>query len=220
VDEGDSHWVQWHRMYDVDGSPLQTRVALVQRYIRAALDAAPEGVPFRILSLCAGQGRDIVGALYDHPRRAQVRARLVELEPTLADDARRLIADTKLESVEVVTSDASTTDAAVGAVPADLLLACGIFGNISSDDIRRAIGMFSSLCAPRATLIWTRHRREPDMTPQVRRWFTDSGFEEIAFEAPDDAGLVGVGVNRLTAAPQPFEAGRRLFTFVGDGGIF
>ena len=33
-------------------------------------------------------------------------------------------------------------------------------------------------------MIWTRHRREPDLTPQIRDWFPASGFEEIAFDAP------------------------------------
>jgi len=215
MSEADSHWVQWHRIYEIEGSPLQQRVAIVQQYIRAALSEGPVDSPFRILSLCSGQGRDVIGALTDHPRRAAVRARLVELDPELAAHARRSAAEAGLAGVEVVVGDASTTDAAAGAVPADLLLACGIFGNISDDDIRHAIGNFSSLCTAGATVIWTRHRRPPDLTPQVREWFVASGYEEIAFESPDEAGLVGVGVNRLVASPNAYVPGRRLFTFVG-----
>jgi hypothetical protein len=220
MSDSESHWVRWHRMYDIDHSPLQVRVAIVQRHIRLVLDAAPADARLRILSLCAGQGRDVVGALFDHPHRSLVRARLVELDPVLAADARRSVAAAGLTDVEVVTGDASITDCAAAAVPADLLLACGIFGNVSHDDIRHAIASFACLCAPRATVIWTRHRRDPDLTPQVRKWFIASGFEEVAFEAPDDAGLVGVGVNRLAVAPAPFVTGLRLFTFVGDGGVF
>jgi hypothetical protein len=33
-----------------------------------------------VISLCAGQGRDLLGVLADHPRREDVRARLVELD--------------------------------------------------------------------------------------------------------------------------------------------
>lgn len=218
--DADSPWVQWHGIYDIDGSPLQTRVAIVQRYIRAALDGGSPDAPFRILSLCAGQGRDVVGALCDHPRRAAVRARLVDLDPALIEYARRTASDAGLTGVEAVVGDASTTDAAAGAVPADLLLACGIFGNVSDDDIRHSIGCFSSLCAPGATVIWTRHRRPPDLTPRVREWFVGAGYDEIAFESPDADGLVGVGINRLTAPPEPYVRGRRLFTFTGDGGVF
>jgi hypothetical protein len=49
-----------------------------------------------------------------------------------------------------------------------------------------------------ATVIWTRHRRLPDLTPQIRAWFTESGFDEIAFEALETS----VGVNRLCDAPR------------------
>jgi hypothetical protein len=220
MSDSGSHWVRWHRMYDIDDSPLRIRVAIVQQHMRAVLDATPPDTRLRILSLCAGQGRDVVGALVDHPRRRLVSARLVEIDPALAADARRSVADAGLTDVEVVTGDASITDCAADAVPADILLACGIFGNVSHDDIRHAIASFACLCAPRATVIWTRHRRAPDMTPQIREWFIASGFEEVAFEAPDDTGLVGVGVNRLAVAPTPFVTGLRLFTFVGDGGIF
>ena len=154
-------------------------------------------------------------------RSASVRARLVELDPQLVRDARAAVADAGLDGViEVVEGDASLSDCCAGAVPADVVLACGIFGNISNTDIRAFAQRLQMLCAPGALVVWTRHRRPPDLTPDVREWFADAGFDEIAFESPDAAGLVAVGVHRLAAAPQPFEAGVRLFNFVGDGGVF
>jgi hypothetical protein len=68
-------------------------------------------------------------------------------------------------------------------------------------------------------VIWTRHRRPPDRTEDIRAWFAAAGFDEIAFEAPDALGLVGVGAHRLAAPARPLVPGRRLFTFVGDGGV-
>jgi hypothetical protein len=41
----------------------------------------------------------------------------------------------------------------------------------------------SALCRPGATVIWTRGRRPPDLTPQVRAWFSENGFGEVAFDA-------------------------------------
>ena len=100
-------------------------------------------------------------------------------------------------------------------MPAELVLACGVFGNISDDDIARTIETLPSLCAPGATVIWTRHRRPPDRTAEVRQWFVDAGFDEVAFESPD--GFVfGVGVNRLARAPGPFVPGVKMFDFVGS----
>lgn len=220
--DGDSHWVGWHRMYEADGSALQQRLAIVQRHLRAALDARPAGESTRILSLCAGQGRDVIEVLRGHPARERVRARLVELDSQLAADCRAAAAHdpTCAANIEVVEGDASVSDCAAGAVPADVVVACGIFGNISADDIRNFAKLLPMLCAPNATVIWTRHRRPPDLTPQVRAWFVDAGFEEVAFESPDERGVVGVGVHRLVTAPRRFESGVRLFTFVGDGGVF
>jgi len=209
--------VRWHRVYDIAGSPLQQRLAVVQDFFRSAIDAAPSGRELQVLSLCAGRGTDVIGVLADHPRAPEVHACLVESDPELAARARDDAAAAGLDGVEVLTGDASTTATARGAVPADVLLACGIFGNVSDEDILGFIDLAPALCAPGATVIWTRHRRPPDLTSDIRAWFADAGFDEIGFCAPDSSGLVGVGAHRLTTAPRPFTTDQRLFTFVGDG---
>jgi hypothetical protein len=73
-------WYTWHRDYDEPGTALARRLVAVQDQIRTALDAAPPG-PLHAISLCAGQGRDLIGVLAHHPRRHDVTARLVELDP-------------------------------------------------------------------------------------------------------------------------------------------
>src|SRR2546427_6179470 len=105
-------WQAWHQRYDDPGSELSRRLEAVQTQVRAALDRAPAG-PVPVVSLCSGQGRDILGVLEDHPRRADVRARLVELDPELAASAR----DRAPAQVEVITGDASLTDQYDGMVP-------------------------------------------------------------------------------------------------------
>jgi hypothetical protein len=189
---------------------LQRRLAIVQRHIRATLDTAAAG-PIRVVSVCAGQGRDLIEAIDGHPRAGDVRGRLVELDARNCDVARAAAP----AGIEVVAADASDTNAFSGAVPAELVLAWGVFGNISEPDIRHTIETLPSLCAPGATVIWTRHRRPPDRTGQVRKWFVESGFDEVAFEGP--AGFVfGVGVNRLARPPARFEPDVKMFEFVGS----
>jgi hypothetical protein len=100
------------------------------------------------------------------------------------------------------------------ALPADVLLLCGIFGNVSDRDIQRTVRAAPALCHAGATVIWTRHRRPPDLTPQVRAWFADSGFAEIAFDAPETSALTGVGVHRLSHAAAARPPSHRLFTFL------
>ena len=83
--------------------------------------------------MCAGQGRDLIDVLGGHPRRAEVTARLVELDPRIAAAARQRAAAAGLSLVDVVTGDAGLAGAYAGLAPADLVLACGVFGNITAE---------------------------------------------------------------------------------------
>jgi hypothetical protein len=206
-----SFWHSWHRAYDDPDSGLSHRLAAVQRQIRAMLDTAPPG-PLRAISMCAGQGRDLIGALATHPRRGDVTARLVELDPQLAESARAAAQAASLPGVEVLTGDAALTDNYVGLAPADLLLACGIFGNITDADIERTAGYCTQLCARGGTVIWTRSHQAPDLVPQICDWFSARGFELAWISDPSTDWTVAA--YRLAAAPAPLEAGARMFTFI------
>jgi hypothetical protein len=199
-------WVDWHRAYADPASPLHRRLRLVQAHIRAALDAAPTG-PLRAISVCAGQGTDLLGVLADHPRGADVHARIVELDPHNATAARAAARDT----VEVVTGDAARLDAYAGAAPADLVLVCGVLGRIGERDVGNAIRLLPQLTATGGTVIWTRHRRSPDGPPRIRRLLRRAGFTEIAFDAPADE-VFTVGSHRHAGAPLPLDPQARLFS--------
>jgi hypothetical protein len=203
-------WFAWHSPYDEPGSYLSRRLALVNKRLTGALDGCAPG-RIRVISMCAGQGRDILGVMASHPRAGDIAARLVEADPRNAAVAREGAAP--FPGVEVVEGDAGRTDAYAGAVPADIVLACGVFGNISDDDIRGTVAALPALCAPGTTVIWTRHRREPDVTPRVRGWFRDAGFAEEGFDTSPDT-FMAVGSHRLTGENRPFEAGQRLFRFM------
>lgn len=204
-------WIEWHLAYDGD-TPLLHRLRAVQQRIREALDDRPAG-PIRVVSVCAGEGRDLLEVLTDHRRAPDVAGRLVELNPELA--AR---ATARAQSgIEIRVADAGSTEAYAGAVPADLVLVCGVFGNITEEDIEGTVRAMPAFSAPGATVIWTRHRRPPDLTVDIRRWFGESGFELVAFDAPDEFEW-SVGVQRFVGAPVPLPAGKRLFTFVERSG--
>jgi ubiquinone/menaquinone biosynthesis C-methylase UbiE len=202
-------WRQWHEAYE-DASPLRARLDIVQDRIRDALTARPADRPTRVISLCAGQGRDLLPVLAERPER-NVSARLVELDAHNVSVARERVRDENLDGVDVVQADAALTSAYEGAVPADLILVCGVFGNVSDADVRTTIGELSRLCAPGATVIWTRSRRAPDLTPSIRSWFAHAGFEEISFVG--EPGSFSVGVHRLRRGPDAFRADLELFRF-------
>ncbi len=245
--EAASHWVRWHRSYEDPGSPLALRLRIVQSMVRAFLDSVPADHPrpIRVVSFCAGQGRDVIDVVSEHPRGGEVVALLVELDPELAAFARRRAADAGVhEQVRVVEGDASLCRHYEPAVPADLVLVCGVFGNIGRDDITRTIQALPGMCRQGAEVIWTRHRRPPDITPSIRAEFLDAGFEEVAFEDPGGY-VLSVGRHRFTGAPSepsdssdssepshssepsdssgsssrvaPFDPNAKLFEFVGDG---
>jgi hypothetical protein len=205
-------WAAWHAAYDDPSSSLSARLRQVRSHLAVAIDRAPAG-HVRLVSLCAGQGRDVIGALPGHPRRDDVRAVLVESDPRNAEVARGEAAQAGLTQVEVRVADASRAASFADALPADMLLLCGIFGNISDEDIKRTVEASPAMCTAGATVIWTRHRRPPDLTPQIRAWFAASGFDEVAFDALGTDTLTGVGVNRLGRASTATLPGHPLFTF-------
>ena len=205
-------YVGWHAAYDDPESSLSVRLRHVQRAILDWLDRTPG--PVRVLSSCAGQGHDILGALEQRGPlvRARVTGALVEIDPTNVTIAWRSIMQLGL-ALAVVQADAGTTDAYMGLVPADLVLLSGIMGNISAADIERLVHMSAMFCAPAATIIWTRGAQDPDLGVDIRRWFGQAGFEELSCDEGIEGTGMRVGVNRLLTPPQPLRPGELIFTF-------
>ena len=116
----------------------------------------------------------------------------------------------------MVRSDAGRTDSYVGAVPADLVLLCGVFGNLSDEDVQATVGAARQLCAAGGTVVWTRGRfvdRDPvEPTDEIRVWFDRAGFEEVSLDAPEDRSY-RVGAHRFIEEPEPLVPGHRFFTF-------
>jgi hypothetical protein len=206
-------WKQWHQQYEQDDSPLSRRLRNVQGRIREALDHCPPG-PISVVSACAGEGRDLLGVLPNHPRRADVRARLVEMDAELSATAIQTARSAGLEkNVEVVTGDAALTDNYRGMAPAHLVLLCGVFGNLTDDGIEATIAHTPQLCLPGGSVIWTRHRKSPDRVPLICGWFADAGFDLQWITEPDIVQTVGV--HRFAGPSQPLVADTRMFTFKG-----
>ena len=208
-------WLTWHADYDDPESHLSHRRREVQRCLRRWLDDAGEG-PLTVVSACSGDGRDLLEVLVGHRRARDVRARLLEVDSVLAGRARAFAAEQRLDGVEVVEGDAGLADSYVAMVPADLVMWCGVFGNLTETDVAATIRTTRQLAAPGATVVWTRGsfagggRVEP--TDAIRGWFGDAGFEELSMDVPADRPY-RVGVHRYTGDTEPLELGRRFFSF-------
>jgi hypothetical protein len=212
----------WHQSYDDPDSSLSWRLQRVRRYVHDALDRLPGDV--RLLSVCSGDGRDVLGVLAQRGDADRVSGVLLELHPGLAQQARDAAAAAGLSQVEVRTVDASRVDAYRGAVPADIVVLVGVFGNIADVDVWRLIGFAPQLCRPGATLVWSRGRTfsralpgvtAGDLNDEVRARFSAAGFDELDYETHQEDGGPALGLVRYAGPPVELRPDQpTLFTFL------
>jgi hypothetical protein len=204
-------WVGWHARYDDPESTQSRRLVVVRRRVGEALDGL--GPRARVLSLCAGDGRDLLPELAARPRLAP-DVLLVERDETLAGQARSAAAALGVGRVDARVADAARPASFADVLPVDLLLLCGIFGNVPDEDLRRTVAAVPLLLARDGIVIWTRGRLDgPDLRPAVRAWFREAGLTEVAFD--EEAEGYGVGVARAgDEAPTADALPDPLFTFV------
>jgi hypothetical protein len=213
--DGQRDYQEWHRAYDDPDSALSWRLRTVQEYLREAIDRSPGAI--RVVSACSGDGRDIIGVLSPRHDADRVSVTMIELHPDISQQAREAADAAGLAHVEVRTADAGVTDSYRGAVPAEVVLLVGIFGNISDTDLEQTIRTAPQFCSPGATLVWSRGRHRDDRNDAVRAWFATAGFSELAYAEHDTGRGPALGVMRYDGEPQSLVAGRRLFTFLRGG---
>jgi len=214
---GATDWEAWHDDYADPASALSARLVVVRSEIRAAFDrraAAGRPGPLSVLSACSGDGRDILGVLAERDGRlpGPVEVTLLDTDRRNLARAERFCREAGLTGVRLLDRDAGLSNSYLDAAPADLVLMCGVFGNLTDDDVHRLVGFLPALCRPAATLIWTRSRRAPDLTPAIRGWLAEAGFTELSFTAPPEV-LGSVGTNRFDGRPVPLTPGQQLFSF-------
>lgn len=202
-------WYRWHDGYE---GPLGSRLEAVQTQIDAALQECAG--PVRVISICAGQGHDIVGSLQRFDRRRDVEALLVELDARNVDAARQRIAAAGLTGITVKAADAGITDVYKNMVPAKLILACGVFGSLTDEDIDRTIGLLPTLAASNAQVIWTADRAAPGLWDTAANSFGRHGFRKVWTN--DRSERFGVGRHQLSRPPAPFQPGQQMFAFADE----
>lgn len=207
-------WFEWHDYYRTKPR-MRQRLQLVRQYISSSLQACPPG-EIRVVSICAGDGRDLLGALIDHPRANDVYARLVELDSRLVESGRSAAVSAELgEQLEFVSGDATISSAYIGAVPADLVIVCGVFGNAADEtQLHNLIQSLRFLCKQGAFIVWTRDLSEDadHRLATVREFLTEAGFEEVSFKLTLTEDM-GVGNHRYLGEPLPLPNDQQLFVF-------
>ncbi len=209
------NWFEWHDLYQTE-IRLQQRLEIVQDYIARSLNAQAPG-RIQVISACAGDGRDLRGVLANHPRADDVHARLVELNPQLVERGRAAISAAGLTSqIEFVNGDATLSDNYQGVVPADLVLVCGIFGNLADEvALQQLIGNLKYLAKPGTFVAWTRGNKDGIIYSDiVRQNLQSANFTEVDFQLTA-TGDMGVGLHQYLGETAPLPANEHLFVFSG-----
>ena len=224
-------WVQWHDRYDASPA-LIARLRTVRAHITRCLDAFPPGV-IRVLSICAGDGRDVIPVLSAYRRVQDVRARLIEMDTRLVEHGRAMAEAAGLaDTIDFVAGDATAVAAYGDLAPADLVLACGVFGNVRKADTARLVESLASLCARDGFLIWTRRigggfrRGYAQQTPgaygadpaAILALLRTRSFEDVQVEHLADARFVVSTCRHRGEAPPLPSDNRPLFVFTGATG--
>jgi hypothetical protein len=204
------NWAAWHAEYDDPTSRLSRRLAVVRSRLDEVLDKVTSPDP-RLLSLCAGEGRDVIPVLSSRASGGRVGAVLVELDSELADRAVAAAKLADLPKVEVRCADAGDPASFRDVLPVEVLMLCGIFGNVEHNTVRGIAQAVPAMVTRDGYVIWTRGGGEPvDHRPEVRRFFTQAGLPEVSFDGEPET--YGVGVNQVTIASPPL-LDHRLFAF-------
>ena len=205
-------WVSWHGVYDDPSSAQSRRLRIVQAHLREVLEDQPPG-PIRVIVPCAGQGRDLLGVLVDHPRRSDVVATLIDIEPGNVAIAQATADELALPGITVIVGDAGRTTVYRGAVPASVIVLSGFFGYLSKRHVSKLIATLPQLCAPDAVVIWSR-RVDPQgrRAASTRKRFEACGFRSIPSKIQNTEEW-HVGVERLAGAPAPLRENQHIFSF-------
>jgi len=198
-------WTKWHDRYDEQAS-LKERLAAVREQITAAISRATTA-PVQVLSLYAGDGRDLIGSLAASRSRKAVNATLVESSTELVARGQNAAAHLHLtDEVTFRCADATLSSTYLGLPRAHLIVTAGVFGNLIEADVRRLVVSLQSLCRRHAYVVWTRNLVEFDDGEKavrvIRESFLQAGFREERF-IRTPGGVFAVGSHCFEGEMRP-----------------
>jgi predicted RNA methylase len=210
-------WTSWHERYE-SSKPLQERLNEVCAQITRVISKA-SGDCVRVISICAGDGRDLVGSLAALRGSATVCATLVESNLQLVAKGQAMVEEFGLaDQIRFRCADATQSETYDGICPADLVILSGAFGNLRAHSVERLIVALQCLCTHGARVIWTRNLREFDdgeaATQKIRACFNAANFVEEVF-AQTPQGIFAVGTHVFFGENKPLSKSEKLFEFSG-----
>ena len=131
--------------------------------------------------MCAGDGRDVIGVLRNHPRQNDVRAWLVELNGESIEAGMDRASKAHLEnSVRFLSQDATDYATYRQIAPANIILVCGVWGHVPADERPQLVQGLSTLCAPGGMVVWTCGALRGMARPRaIQSLFRGPAWEEV-----------------------------------------
>ena len=200
-------------------APMPVEIAAgtspMQSHISGCLTSLPPG-PINVISVCAGDGRDLCGVLSTHERARDVTARLVEINPDLTQRGTAAIDAARLGNViSYVLADATQFGTYVSMAPADLIVMAGIFGNVRPMELAHLVDGLPCLCRPGAFVVWTRHGTLYDGVTTLRNMrerLSQTGFVGVAENMTSATGFV-IGTHRYGGVLRDLPEDQQWFQF-------
>lgn len=214
---GTSVWSGWpEKAYRKER--YRQRLAAVQSHFACALDQVP-GDRATVLSMCAGDGRDVIEVLAAHPRRNDTSAWLVELNPKSVALGMQHASSARLESA-VTFLNADATDYAIyrSIAPADIVLACGVWGHVPAAERSQLVRAFASLCTPGGCVIGTRGlAKGAGRLADILSLFSSDWWEQVNLTFTPDQQFAVV-THRYRGPVNRLPASGRIFNFARNAG--
>lgn len=210
-------WFAWHGNYDRNRN-LQARLSIVCDQLSACLSHCEAG-PVRVISVCAGDGRDLLMTMIDQPRAPDVQALLVEQDARLVKSGQSAADLGGIgERLRFIEGDATDSSVYQGFAPADVVLVCGVFGHVREQDVPQLIQSLTLLCKSGGSVVWTRSTKAWDGENNVNRikeLFQAAEFVEVAYELTP-RGASGIGTHRYLGSGGTLPESETLFIFTGS----
>lgn len=189
---------------------------MIRSQIAEALQECPEG-PLKVISLCSGDGRDLLDVLPGHPRRADASCFLIDRNPEAIADAKETVRTCGLENqVTCFCGDAALLEHCADFVPADLIIVSGVFAHLTLLDAGKLIAALPMLCRPGAFVLWNRRELRGRFNPEsleLHEYFRRHGFVTVDQVSSGEEGFLLIR-ERYNGEPKPWAPGPSLFTFI------
>jgi hypothetical protein len=210
-------WVRWpERAYRNES--YRSRLRTVQDHVAECIDAVDSG-SVQIISICAGDGRDVIDVVRSHRRRDDVRACLIELdEGSVAAGRKRASSAGLQQQVTFVAGDATDLASYQGHVPCDIAIVCGVWGHVPPAERENLVVGLASILRPGGLVVWTRGVGEDlSRANEIRMHFNAPTWEESRMTVTPD-GQWAVVTERYRGGAAVVPANGRMFEFRADAG--